>query len=107
MSSNVNPPEEKIRALLKEYAFYQAMDFTTEEFCSYAKVDEAVLQDWIARYPDYDDDAFIDINIVRSLSEQQPAAEKRPSTAPPLFAKVGDIEIYQQMPAAFLKSLRP
>jgi len=36
MSSDVNLSEEKIRALLKEYAFYQAMDFTIEDFCSYA-----------------------------------------------------------------------
>ncbi len=34
MSSNVNLLKEKVRALLKEYAFYQAMDFTTEDFCS-------------------------------------------------------------------------
>jgi hypothetical protein len=66
-----------------------------------------MLQEWIAKYPDYDDDSFIEINpLIGKLPQQRPTAKKQAGPAPVLFAKVGDIEIYREMPAAFLKSLR-
>jgi len=70
-------------------------------------VNEAVWQDWITKYPDYADDSFIEINpLIGKVQQQQPAAKKQPAPVPMLFAKGGDTEIYRQMPAAFLKSLR-
>jgi hypothetical protein len=95
--------EEDIRGVLKEYAFYSAMDFSIEEFCQYKQIEETLLQSWIDKHPDFDDDGFMDVNIIRSLP-RKPKPEKQ--SAQKLFADVDGVKIYQPVSADFLKSLR-
>jgi hypothetical protein len=107
MSTNPNNlPEEKIRELLDE--FFKS-GYGPKDFCYFnEKIDEATLRRWVEKYRpdklDSLDNGFADIRVNGDLSsllpQQQPPAQPRT-----LFARIGYVEIYGQVPADYLKSL--
>jgi low affinity Fe/Cu permease len=102
MSTNTNLSEAEIRALLDEYF---RSGCSLNEFCTIEDHDETVVQTWIDKYyPELDDDGFSTLNVNPNLKDEikKPSPKKQQT----LFAKVGDIELYHQVPAAYLKSLK-
>ena len=58
--------------------------------------------------PELSDDGFMDARIDPNLKDEprRPVTPPKKTASQPLFAKVGDIELYHQVPAAYLKSLK-
>ena len=115
MISNTQFTEADIRKLVDEYL---GSGYSLKDFCLVAEQDEAQMQAWLDQYfteePD-GDNPFAALNIKEGATP--PAAREIPKPLPkkppvpasqPLFARVtgGDIEIYKEVPPAFLKSLR-
>ena|SRR5687768_2436929 len=110
MITNPNAPEEGISELLEEY--FQS-GYSIKDFCFIKDtVDETTLQDLIRKhFPDRpipEDDPFLDVNIVKEDRKTPGRPKKQQTTAETasLFARIGDIELYQQVSAAYLKSLK-
>lgn len=106
MPTNTNLTEADIRKLLDEYF---RSGFTLKEFCTVEDYDEAILQLWIDKYySELNDDGFMDARVDPNLKDEprRPAPAGRKTTPTALFAKVGDIELYHHVPAAYLKSLK-
>lgn len=108
MATNNNFTEADIRKLIDDY---QACGYSLKDFCVVAEVDEAQMQSWLDQYPD--DNPFLVANIkegmtgpARDLTAKPAPKKPLPSQAPVLFARVCDIEIYKEVPAAYLKSLK-
>jgi len=111
MSINTQLPEADIRKLIDEYL---ASGYSLKDFCLVAEQDEAQMQTWLDQYPpeepDSDNPFYIGnlmkegVNLSVIKEQQKPAPKKQ--QVPALFAKVGDIELYHQVSAAYLKSLK-
>jgi len=102
MPTNTNRSEADIRRILDEY-FKSGCSLT--EFCTIEDLDEPMVQDWIEKYfPELADDGLMELNVNPNLRDEpkKPGPKKQPM----LFARVGDIELYHQVPAAYLKSLK-
>lgn len=100
-------PQEHILELLEEY--YQS-GYSIKDFCFLKEIDESTLLDWIQKYsPDRivtDDDPFLSINLVKEDRKAGRQKKNQPAEGNTLFARIGDIELYHQVPAAYLKSLK-
>ena len=106
MPTNTTLTEADIRKLLDEFI---RSGFSLKEFCTIEDHDEAVLQRWLDKYyPELLDDGFMDARVDPNLKDEPKrivTAPKKPAV-PALFARVGDIELFHQVPAAYLKSLK-
>ena len=75
-------------------------------------IDEALLTTWLQQHNvirnEEEDDGFMTINIIEEPKKRgRPKQQFAPSVAAqPSFARIGDIELYYQVPAAYLKSLK-
>ena len=96
-------------------ADYLATGYSVRDYC-YANGDmaETTLEAWLQQYhpdkanSDDADDGFMTINVTE---RRKPGPKKQPSSLPapacqPLFARVGEVEIFQHVSAAYLKSLK-
>jgi len=107
MPTNTNLTEADIRTQLDEFI---RSGFTLKEFCTVEDHDEAVLQSWLDKfYPELSDDGFMEVRVDPTLKDEPkktlpPIPQK--GTTQTLFAKAGDIELYHQVHAAYLKSLK-
>jgi hypothetical protein len=105
MNMNFSLPEQEIKKILQDY--FQN-DYDTTEFCYINEITEAQLQLWIEKYPDQkpaQSNGFVDIVPAQ---DRKPVGNKRRQAVETgtLFARIGDIELYQHVPAAYLKSLK-
>lgn len=99
---NFNRSEADIRRILDEYF---KSGYSLSEFCTIEEFDEPIVQGWVEKYfPELADDGMLELNINPNLREEP--KKVNPKKQPTLFAKVGDIELYHQVPAAYLKSLK-
>jgi len=90
--------EAAIVSLIGEYT---ESGFSVGDFCFlHDGLDEATFRAWLDRYDRSADDGFA---IVVGKERTRPGLKKQPS----LFARIGDIELYREVPAAYLKSLKP
>jgi len=113
MAMNNNFNEADIRKLIDEY---QSSGYTLKDFCVVAEVDEAQMQGWLDQYSSEqsgDDNPFFIGNIkegmtgpVRDAAPKSAPKKPQPLQTPVLFARVCDIEIYKEVPAAYLRSLK-
>jgi hypothetical protein len=85
--------EEQILSILDEY---ERSGFTQKEFCEVSDINEVTFYSWLKKYRPKQDDVkgFATIEVV-----------KHPETTAQLFAEVGDIKIYKEVPADYLKAL--
>jgi hypothetical protein len=88
--------EEQILSILEEY---DRSGFNVKEFCEVSEINEATFYSWIKRYrskPDGEEiKGFVGIEVVPTLVH----------TRPQLFAEVGNIKLYREVPAEYLKTL--
>ena len=87
--------EEQILCILDEY---DSSGFTAKEFAEVSDINDATFYSWLKKYrtkPDQEPGGFTTIEVT-------PVFDK-PSAS--LFAKVGQIEVYKEVSAGFLKSL--
>ncbi len=106
---------EEIKKRLDDYF---ATGYNIKDYCFFNDdITEADLEAWIRQYypekiqpVDEDDAGFMTVNIVDSIVERKkPGPKKQIPVATPtqtLFAKIGDIELYQHVSASYLKSLK-
>ena len=103
MPKNTNFTEADILRLLDEYF---RSGYSLAEFCTIEELDASTVQSWVEKYyPDLADDGMVEVHVDPNLREEPPKKailKKQPA----LFAKIGDIELYHQVPAAYLKSLK-
>lgn len=83
--------EEQILNLLEEF---EKSGFTAKEFCEVSDIHEATFYSWQRKYPKDDVKGFATIEVV-------PARVERPE----LFAEIGNIKLYKQVSAEYLKTL--
>jgi hypothetical protein len=85
--------EEQILSILDEY---EKSGFTQKEFCEVSDINEVTFYSWLKKYRPKQDDVkgFATIEVV-----------KRPEMNFQLFAEVGYIKIYKEVPAEYLKAL--
>ncbi len=86
--------EEQILAILDEY---DKSGYSVKEYCEVSDINEATLYSWIKRYRNKPDEqpGFAPIEVVPTASTSKPR----------LFAEVGNIKIYKEVPAEYLKTL--
>ncbi|EHQ26186.1 hypothetical protein [Mucilaginibacter paludis] len=102
MPNNTNLTEADILRLLDEYF---KSGYSLAEFCTIEDLDEPTVQSWVEKfYPDLADDGLMEVNVNPNIRDEpkKPGPKKQPA----LFAKIGDIELYHQVPAAYLRSLK-
>ena len=104
MPTNLNLPEADIRKLLDEYL---KSGCTLNEFCTIEGHNETVLQEWLEKYyPEQFDDGFMEAQLNTNIKEEPKKSAVKKQFSQMLFAKVGDIELYHQVSASYLKSLK-
>lgn len=86
--------EEEIIKLLDEQ---ERSGFTVKEFCVVSDINEATFYSWLKRYrkTEEEQNGFTSIEIVPSGKEVKPQ----------LFAEVGNIKLYKEVSAEYLKTL--
>jgi transposase-like protein len=89
--------EEQILSLIEEY---ERCTYTVKEFCELMDVNEATFYSWLKKYrPKPEDEeskgaGFVSVELIPSAK-----------TGPQLFAEVGNIKLYAQVSAEYLKAL--
>jgi hypothetical protein len=88
--------EEQIHKLLEEY---EKSGFTAKEFCEVSDVQEATFYSWLRKYRSKSDPeepkGFATIEVIPTGVPSRPQ----------LFAEVGNIRLYKEVPAEYLKAL--
>jgi len=88
--------EEQILGILEEF---EKSGFTEKECCAVSDINEATFYSWIRKYRSKgetdDPKGFATIEVIPTLVH----------TRPQLFAEVGTIKLYKEVPAEYLKTL--
>src|ERR1700730_6190176 len=87
--------EDQILNLLEEY---EKSGFTAKEFCEVGEIHEGTFYSWQRKYPKGGAEevkGFTTIEVVPTLVHSRPQ----------LFAEVGNIKIYKEVPVEYLKAL--
>lgn len=88
--------EEQILTILEEY---EASGFTAKEYCELSEINEATFYSWIRKYRSKGETeepkGFATIEVIPTLVH----------TRPQLFAEIGNIKLYKEVPAEYLKTL--
>jgi hypothetical protein len=87
--------EEQILSLISED---EKSGYTVKDFCEVSDVNEATFYTWLKKYrikPDDEVKGFATIEVVASTDRHKPM----------LFAEVGGIRLYKEVPAEYLKAL--
>ncbi len=88
--------EEQILTLISDY---EKSGFTVKDFCEVSDVNEVTFYTWLKKYrikPEDEVKGFATIEVVPSSAVQ---------AKPILFAEVGGIRLYKEVPAEYLKAL--
>jgi hypothetical protein len=88
--------EEQILAILEEY---EASGFSPKEYCEIGEINEATFYSWIRKYRSKGEaeepTGFAAIEVIPTLLPGRP----------PLFAEIGNIKLYKEVSAEYLKAL--
>jgi transposase-like protein len=88
--------EDQILSLISEY---EKSGYTIKDFCEVSDVNEATFYTWLKKYrikPEDEVKGFATIEVVPSSAVRQ---------RPVLFAEVGNIRLYKEVPPEYLKAL--
>lgn len=110
MTTSTMLTDNETRKLVEDYL---DSGYSLKDYCMLTDQDEAQMQSLVEQFDR--DNPFATLNIKEGATP--PAAREIPKPLPkrqpvaasqPLFARItgGDIEIYKEVPPAFLKSLR-
>ncbi len=87
--------EEQILSLLEEY---EKSGFTPKEFAEISEIHEATLYSWLRKYPKggaEEAKGFATIEVTPALVQSKPK----------LFAEIGSLKLYKEVPPEYLKAL--
>jgi hypothetical protein len=87
--------EEQILAILDEY---DKSGYSVKEYCEVSDINEATFYSWIKKYrnkPEDDVKGFASIEVVPTFVDR----------GPQLFAEIGNIRLYKEVSAEYLKTL--
>jgi transposase-like protein len=88
--------EEQILTLLEEY---EKSGFSAKEYCELGEINEATFYSWLRKYRSKSESeepkGFAAIEVIPTLVTSRPQ----------LFAEVGKIKLYKEVPAEYLKTL--
>ena len=87
--------EEQILSILEEY---DKSGYTVKEYCEVSDINEATFYSWIKKYrskPEDDVKGFAQIEVIPTLVHSKPQ----------LFAEIGNIKLYKEVTAEYLKTL--
>lgn len=86
--------EEQILLLLDEY---DKSGFSVKDFCEVSDVNEATFYSWIKKYRNKQEEptGFAPIEVIPTIVNSRPQ----------LFAEVGNIKLYKEVSAEYLKTL--
>lgn len=93
--SIIRRTEEEI---LKHLTDQEESDFSVKEYCEMFGIIEQTFYSWLKKYRNKPEDeikGFASIEVVPALVD----------TRPQLFAEVGNIKLYKEVSAAYLKTL--
>lgn len=91
--TRIHRTEEEIQKHLSEQ---EQSGFTVKEYCEVSDINEATFYSWLKRYRSKPEEAgFAPIEVVPALVNRKPQ----------LFAEVGNIKIYKEVSAEYLKAL--
>jgi hypothetical protein len=83
-------------AILEEY---EASGFSAKEYCEMSEINDATFYSWIRKYRSKGDTegrgGFAAIEVIPTVVQSRPQ----------LFAEVGSIRLYKEVPAEYLKAL--
>ena len=93
VKQRIHRSEEEI---FKHLSDQEESEFSVKEYCEMFDINEATFYSWVKKYrkTEEEEKGFATIEIV-------PSREAKPR----LFAKVGEIEVYREVPAEYLKAL--
>nr|WP_294877591.1 transposase [uncultured Pedobacter sp.] len=85
--------EEQILLILEEY---DKSGFNVKDFCEVSDINEATFYSWIKKYRSKPEEpaGFAQIEVIPTFNSR-----------PTLFAEVGNIKLYKEVPAEYLKTL--
>ena len=87
--------EEEILGILEEF---EKSGFTAKGYCAVSDINEATFYSWMKRFrakPDEDVKGFATIEVIPTPTPGRPQ----------LFAEVGNIRLYKEVPAEYFKYL--
>jgi transposase-like protein len=88
--------EEEIIAIIEEY---EKSGYSQREFCEVSEINESTFSHWLKKHrPKEEEDepaGFARIEVTSVLGNSKP----------PLFAEIGNIKIYKELPVEYLKAL--
>ena len=86
--------EEQILKLLEEY---DASGFSVKDFCEVSDINEATFYTWVKKYRSKleEETGFASIEVIPTIVNK----------GPQLFAEVGNIKLYKEVSAEYLKTL--
>ena len=87
--------EEQVLAILEEF---EKSGFTAKEYCSVSDLNEATFYSWLRKYRQRSEEevkGFATVEVLPAVTLAKPA----------LFAEVGQIRLYKEVSAEYLKSL--
>lgn len=88
--------EEQILSILEEY---DSSGFTPKEFAELSDINDATFYSWLKKYRSKPEEkeikGFVKMEIAPAFKETMPA----------LFAQIGNIKIYKELPVEYLKAL--
>jgi transposase-like protein len=90
--------EQDILRMIEEYA---KSGFSVKNFCEVSDVSETTFHAWLKKYRTKQNSTRIEGTDFAKLEVRPVLVESRPE----LFAEIGNIKIYKQVPAEYLKAL--
>ena len=90
--------EQQILALLDEY---EKSGFTLKDFCEFSEVSETIFSTWLKKYRNKNvsesqkQNGFAKIEVTPTIIQ----------SGPQLFAEIGNIKLYKEVSAEYLKTL--
>ena len=87
--------EEQILSILEEY---DKSGYSVKEYCEVSDINEATFYSWIKKHrskPEEEEKGFAPIEVIPTLVHSKPR----------LFAEIGNIKLYKEVSAEYLKTL--
>jgi hypothetical protein len=84
--------------ILKHLKDQEESDFSVKEYCEMMEIVEATFYSWLKKYrskPEEEPKGFAQVEVIPTIVQSKPQ----------LFAEVGNIKLYKEVTAEYLKTL--